>query len=216
MGLYVLPAAYTSGSPHLYFWAGDGTSGLYMWGVQDELGAFSTSYIPTVASQVTRSADVASMTGTNFSSWYSQSAGTFVAKMSTYVPSTVNGNQYLLSASDNTLNNRITMFRAVAGNNFSSRVTAGGVAANPSNLGVINTNTVVSCAIAATTGSNQVISAGAGTLATAATTTSMPVVTQLSIGTNETLNASFLNGHIRSLAYYNTRLLNTQLQTLTQ
>jgi hypothetical protein len=155
------------------------------------------------------------MTGTNFSSWYNQSAGTFIVVASTDVSATVNPNQYLLSASDNTLNNRITMFRAVAGNNFSSRVSAGGVAANPSNLGIINTDTVVTCATAATTGSNQVISAGAGTLATAATTASMPVVTQLSIGTNETLNGSFLNGHIRQIAYYNTRLSNNQLQGLT-
>lgn len=47
---------------------------------QLEAGAFATSYIPTTASQVTRSADVATMTGTNFSSWYNQSQGAFVAK----------------------------------------------------------------------------------------------------------------------------------------
>ena len=32
--------------------------------------------IPTSGSAVTRSADLASMTGTNFSSWYNQSEGT--------------------------------------------------------------------------------------------------------------------------------------------
>jgi hypothetical protein len=44
---------------------------------QLEAGAFPTSYIPTTTSTVTRSADNASMTGTNFSSWYNQSEGTF-------------------------------------------------------------------------------------------------------------------------------------------
>ena len=51
-----------------------------VWGAQLEAGAFATSYIPTVASQVTRNADVATMTGTNFSDWYNQSEGTFITQ----------------------------------------------------------------------------------------------------------------------------------------
>jgi hypothetical protein len=54
------------------------TNGVYMWGPQLEAGAFPTSYIPTTASTVTRSADRASMEGTNFSSWYNQSEGSIV------------------------------------------------------------------------------------------------------------------------------------------
>ena len=38
---------------------------------------FATSYIPTPTVAVTRAADQASMTGTNFSSWYNQAQGTF-------------------------------------------------------------------------------------------------------------------------------------------
>ena len=57
---------------------GDGSSGYYVYGMQAEVGTFPTSYIPTTASTVTRSADNASMTGTNFSSWYNQSEGTIV------------------------------------------------------------------------------------------------------------------------------------------
>jgi hypothetical protein len=39
------------------------------------MASFVSSYIPTEGSTVTRAADVASITGTNFSSWYRQDAG---------------------------------------------------------------------------------------------------------------------------------------------
>jgi hypothetical protein len=59
---------------------GDGTSGVYIWGAQLEAGAFATSYIPTEGSAVTRNADVATMTGTNFSDWFNPTEGTFSAQ----------------------------------------------------------------------------------------------------------------------------------------
>jgi len=45
---------------------------------QMELGSTLTSYIPTTTVTVTRSADNATMTGTNFSSWYNQNEGTIL------------------------------------------------------------------------------------------------------------------------------------------
>ena len=56
-------------------YTGDGSAGLYLWGAQLEAGAFPTSYIPTTTAAVTRSADVASSTGSAFSSWYRQDEG---------------------------------------------------------------------------------------------------------------------------------------------
>jgi hypothetical protein len=43
--------------------SGNGTSGVLIWGGQVEVGAYATSYIPTVASSVTRNADSISKTG---------------------------------------------------------------------------------------------------------------------------------------------------------
>lgn len=55
--------------------AGNDSDGIYAWGAQLETGAFPTSYIPTTTTALTRNADVATMTGTNFSSWFNASAG---------------------------------------------------------------------------------------------------------------------------------------------
>jgi hypothetical protein len=61
---------------------GDGYSGLYIWGAQLETGSFATSYIKTTGASATRSADNASITGENFSSWYRQDQGSIVASAS--------------------------------------------------------------------------------------------------------------------------------------
>jgi hypothetical protein len=53
-------------------------NGIYIWGAQVEQGAFPTSYIPTSGSTVTRTADNARITGSNFTKWYNQSEGTIL------------------------------------------------------------------------------------------------------------------------------------------
>ena len=63
-----------------YVYTGNGYSGIYIWGAQLEALAFPTSYIPTTSAQVTRASDNASMTGTNFSSWYNNAQGTFYSE----------------------------------------------------------------------------------------------------------------------------------------
>jgi hypothetical protein len=55
-------------------YTGDGTSGIYIWGAQNELGSNATSYIPTTSASVTRNADIISKTG--ISSLIGQTEGT--------------------------------------------------------------------------------------------------------------------------------------------
>tara|TARA_R110000851_G_scaffold333307_1_gene511970 strand:+ start:284 stop:2182 length:1899 start_codon:yes stop_codon:yes gene_type:complete len=57
---------------------GVATKGYYVWGAQLEAGAFPTSYVRTTTAAVARTADNTTMTGTNFSDWYNNVAGTFL------------------------------------------------------------------------------------------------------------------------------------------
>ena len=78
----------------------DGTNGFYIWGMQVEAGSFPTSYIPTSGSELTRSDDVAQITGDNFSSWYNQSEGTIYAKFGGQTYATGNSSRILSFADD--------------------------------------------------------------------------------------------------------------------
>jgi len=196
-------------------YTGDGTSALYIWGAQLEAGAFATSYIPTVASQVTRTADVATITGANFSQWYNPAAGTFVVEFDKASAAARGG---ALSAAD---------FNAVSG----TGVTIDGqndanIRAFIENAGVVqmlnatllaySANATVKAAVAYAT--NDAVGAAGGQLGTADTTVTVPTLNALQVGAvRNTVNAAtnFLNGHIRSIRYYPTRLSNAQLQALT-
>jgi len=86
-------------------YTGNGSSYFYAVDAQLELGAFSTSYIPTTTVAVLRNADVATMTGTNFSSWYNASQGSLLVQGSYFST----GSAGIISINDGTTNNRMTI-----------------------------------------------------------------------------------------------------------
>jgi hypothetical protein len=110
--IYPLAAAGTWNSS-----TGDGTSGIYIWGAQLEAGAFPTSYIPTTTASVTRSADVASIAGSNFSRWYNQSEGTMFGSIRTRAPASAS-NGFLFQFTDGTSNNRIELLQQGSGSAY--------------------------------------------------------------------------------------------------
>jgi hypothetical protein len=90
--------------------AGNGTDGIYVWGAQYENGAtFPTSYIPTTGATVTRAADVASITGTNFSSWYNQEQGTLIATTPSGIVTTAGSNSSYFGVSTGALSEPVTV-----------------------------------------------------------------------------------------------------------
>jgi hypothetical protein len=195
-------------------YTGNGSSGIFIWGAQLEAGAFPTSYIQTVASQVTRAADAASMTGTNFSSWYNQAQGTFFVDGSTNRPYSASvGGQFLSPAADSS--NRMWIAQGNTTNFVQVNGQSGGSGQWDFFVGsapVANQQTRAALAYSI----NDIAASGNGSAVGTDTSATIPSVTQLTIGVGVTLSAgSTINGTIRKIAYYPLRVTNANLQALT-
>jgi hypothetical protein len=201
---------YASNSGTTVSYTGDGYSGIYIWGAQLEAGAFPTSYIPTVASQVTRSADAASMTGANFTSFYNAAEGTIYFESKTAQGS----NAYPYSLFGTSTANRI-----FANYETTDRMQSGIRVANvfevavptPNNSAPLNTFGKGATAYKV----NDFGFSWNGAAALTDTSTNLPVVQKLDIGNNGGLAGNFLNGTIKKIAYYPIRCTNAQLVALT-
>jgi hypothetical protein len=187
-------------------WTPVGTETLIVWGAQLEAGAFPTSYVPTTSATVTRAADVASITGSSFSSWYNQTEGTLYGETQRLGDSI----GYIAALSDGTDTNRIAQFRSTT--TLGSRLTRAGTATNPGDVTTASL-TLVRSVIAAKAG--DAVAAGNGTLGSVVSPIALPTVSQLNIALGGA--SSFpLNGTIKRLTYWPTRLANTTLQQITQ
>jgi hypothetical protein len=182
-----------------------GTS-VYVWGWQYEALAFPTSYIATTSAQVTRASDNASITGTNFSSWYNNGAqGTFYADV-------------------NLINPNNTFVVGFTGTNYTSplRTTAGpawemydGVSDkifNPSSYVLANTNYKIATSWA--TGTNSTLYQNGtliGSITPVAYFTGFNGISILANG----LLTNFATGRIKKLTYYSLAVTSTNQQALT-
>jgi hypothetical protein len=177
-----------------------------------EAGTFATSYIRTVASTVTRTADQAVIAAPMFAPWFSQPEGTFVAEFDCVLPATTGGlNKTVFAASDNSTSNRVFQYIPDSGAP-TVRISSGGATQATIATTAISSNTVAKSATAYKVNDFVLVSNG-GTPATD-TSGSVPIgVDRMEIGSF--LTANFLNGHIRSINYYPLRLTNAQLQGLT-
>jgi hypothetical protein len=189
-------------------YTGDGTSGVYLWGMQTEVGAFLTSYIPTTTLAVLRNADVVSMTGTNFSDWYNASEGAFAANATTLSP--LGSTQRIFSASTGSFADSISA-SASGVDLYCQCFTAGGLEANMFFAGgANNTSFRLSYAYKA---NNAAAALKAGTVTTD-TSITLPAPNQLGIG-NEGGFALF-NGWISSIRFWPQRLTNAEVQAFSK
>lgn len=213
---FTTDAADTSGQLYIYLCEDDGqftntnrdgTSDLYVWGAQLEVGSFPTSYIKNQGTSggVTRSADVASIPVADFG--FNADAGALVAEYNPFsVSSTARGVFELSSGTgDDKLHSRASVDKHWL-------VRSGGVTQASIDLG------------SATEGQQNKISGAYklndfaaslnGSAVTTDTSGSVPSgIQELIIGSF--FDGSNLNGHIKKLMYIPRRLTNAQLVDLT-
>jgi hypothetical protein len=72
--------------------AGDGTSGLFIWGAQLEAGAYPTSYVPTSSASVTRNSDTFALSNVFTNNLISSSGGTWFMELRNNIPYTSDSN----------------------------------------------------------------------------------------------------------------------------
>ena len=195
-----------------------GAGTVYAWGAQLEAGAFPTSYIPTTSATVTRAADVASITGANFS-FYNQTEGTVFAS-GDFVALGANSFSRIVSlAGANTGTDEISIYTRVNvgsgdGTIFGAVTVSSSLEADlNSPAGAPNLSGAYRSALAYKT--NDFGLATNGLTPTVDTSGTLPTITQLIIMGNVRFQNK-LSGHVRRLTFWPTRLANTTLQQISQ
>ena len=199
---------------------GNGSNGFYVWGAQLEQGSFPTSYIPTSGSTVTRSADNASITGTNFTDFYNASEGTLVLTADIGDLTVPNQNFVVIEDSLYTGQQFIAMGYRTGGGG--SGYVASWLVDNQSNSAFFNHNASITSKtefrhsfaykqndFAGSVNGSSVLTDTNGTVNSPTYTLNRVRFGQYYYG--DTIDT----GHIKRFTYYPQRLSNSQLQNLT-
>jgi hypothetical protein len=187
----------------------DSYGSIHIWGAQLEAGSFPTSYIPTTTAAATRSADVASITGSNFSSWYRQDEGTVFAE---FTPRTFAQACGLLSIDDGTASERLQTRLSTNGNGAFVVADGGSVQANFTTAASTSLNTKGKLATSFAVNSFKA-SLNGGSVASDASGT-LPTVTQAVIG--NAVGAFVFNGPLSRITFWPKELSESTLQGITQ
>ena len=201
----------SNGSDGGYYTGVAGYQAFYFWGCQVEAASFATSYIPTASAAATRAADVVSMSGANFSSWYSPGNGTFYAEAST--ASTASDVMIAEATNSSGAFLDFSLTFATTSPQFINRFVASN---NDMRLvGVVAAKTMVKFSGSITNSSGTTLASANGVAMTVST--SQPLLTgadRMFIGSRNG-SSLFLNAPIRKLAFYPAQLTQTQQNSIT-
>ena len=192
-----------------------GTDGILVWGAQVELGSFPTSYIPTVASSVTRSADVCQITGSAFTNLWNATEGSFSVDWDVNWPFSSGSTGVVIYCNDGTTNNRFLINNDASGNNNNRFYINNNGFSDVSQLFNGTTSGYTSgtrIRYAAAYKVNDFAFSTNGLAVTSDTSQGVPSFTQMTIG--DYASSQNINGHIARLRYFRSRLDNTQLVNL--
>jgi len=197
-------------SSSLSAYTGDNASGLYVWGAQNEVGLFPTSYIPTTTAAVTRPADLLTSEGAHFLSWFNESQGTIAMEGSSFSAGTAGGFLFIqqgVGPHRHQLSwGSVQNVSASVVNNVGTAVVNSIGPKNTLTLGaVVKIGYGYQADNFAFTNDNQ--------------TPSLDAAGDLPTGMNVArfgfTNNSYLNGHLRRFRYWPTRQTNTEVRNLT-
>jgi hypothetical protein len=182
---------------------------ILIWGAQLEVGSFPTSYIKTSGASATRSADNASITGENFSSWYRQDEGSFEIDASLLSVSQSQTGRFI-TISDGSTNNRIQ----IDNNNTTLNFYIGKNGSDQA-FSQWNRESVLDYKFAFALKENDVAFCKNNESIFSDSSVNLFFANKLDIK-KENNDSEQLNGHIKKLSYYPQRLTNEQLQQLTK
>lgn len=185
---------------------------------QFEAGSFATSYIPTAASTVTRSADVCTISGTNFSNWYNQNEGTVYINIVPFAPPPINNIRFLEISGASINDRNPLMFASSIGMVYTqyrvsaSRATDQVLISSGTGIYSANANIKIATAYKQDDFASVVNNIIVGTASSGYT---LSAANKITIGYAQSGSNEIYNGYIRSLQYYPIRLPNATLQALT-
>lgn len=180
------------------------------WGVQLETGSFPTSYIPTTTTALTRSADVCSISGTDFTEMYNGLEGAIIAEGS--VANLAGNNRGMWAINNNTSAHGFLTYYDVTAAGISSQSRNTGSTTLTSNF-LNSANTLFKRALAYRTGQASICTNGSSVTTTDVTISTQTMLT-LQVG-NMLAGSFYWSGHIARIRYFKKRLPDAKLQSLT-